>query len=195
MRNSRNLHWTLTVWGSASIEIQTTGSCPQNLWGCKNTARCELKRHPLRLASFNLALLLIILMISASAKSSIPAPKRQCRLLNSITSLTECMQTQNTATGLYPRRGGFEPRGNANANSTMIKFYLKSQVSTRKNNIASEDICTTPHLVNISVMKQTQHQLGNTNLVSLWSLEYKTHTRTLNSFFSRQAVVAYPNSQ
>ena len=91
---------------------------------------------------FNLALLLIILIISASAKSSIPAPERQYRLLNTITSLTACMQTKNTATGLYPRRGGFEPRGNANANSSMIKFYLKSQVSTRNNNIASDDICT-----------------------------------------------------
>ena len=143
MLNSWNLHWTLTVWGSASIEIQTTGSCPQHLWGCKNTARCELKRLPLRLASFNLALLLIILMISASAKSSIPAPKRQYKLLNSITSLTECMQTQNTATGLYPRRGGFEPRGNANENSTMIKFDLKWRVSKSKNKIASDDSSTT----------------------------------------------------
>ena len=143
MLNSRNLHWALTVWGSAWIEIQTTGSSPQNLWGCKSTARCEWKRHPLRLDSFNLAVLLIILMISASVKSSIPAPDRQYRLLNSITSLTECMQRKSTATGLYPRRGGFEPRGNANANSRLIKLYLKWQVSTRNNHIASDDICTT----------------------------------------------------
>ena len=115
------LHGTFTVWGNALIEIQTTGSCPEKLWGCKNTARCELKRHPLRgqrrLASCNLALLLIVLMLPAPAKSSITAPNSQCRLLNAISSLTECMQTKNTATVLYPRRGGFEPRGNANATS------------------------------------------------------------------------------
>ena len=106
MLNSWNLHWTLTVWGSALIEIQTAGSCPQKLWGCKNTARCEFKRHPLRgqrrLASFNLALLLIILMLSAFAKSSITAPNCQCRLLNSISSLTECMQAKTQPPSFTP---------------------------------------------------------------------------------------------
>ena len=88
-----------------------------------------------RLASCNLALLLIVLMLSAFAKSSITAPNCQCRLLNSISSFTECMQTKNTATVLYPRRGGFEPRGNANAksdNTNLVRLWsLESKTYTR----------------------------------------------------------------
>ena len=48
---------------------------------------------------------------------SITAPNSQCRLLNAISSLTECMHTTNTATVLCPRSGGFELRGDANAKS------------------------------------------------------------------------------
>ena len=44
---------------------------------------------------------------------SITAPNSQRRLLNAMSSLTECMHTKNKATVLFPRSGGFEPRGNA----------------------------------------------------------------------------------
>ena len=96
------LHGSLTVWGSKQLaHAQITESSE----GAEEAGFMQLGS----LVDSPDALCL--------CEVSITAPNSQCRLLNAISSLTECMHTKNKATVLCPRSGGFEPRGNAYSKS------------------------------------------------------------------------------